>query len=92
MSFVTAGTTIAAQHLTACNAIRSAGKNTALHDESVRRRQSRFAWHQWRVDAPNLCLDDQCHVTPLFPRLVRQVFRVPAGLENTIATVVSQAE
>ena len=30
MSFVTAGTAIAAQHLTAYNAIRSAGKNTVL--------------------------------------------------------------
>jgi hypothetical protein len=54
-------------------------KEHRSHDGSVRRRQSRFAWHQWRVDAPNLCLDDQSHVTPLFPRLVRQVFRGPAG-------------
>lgn len=30
MSFVTAVTAISAQHLTACNAIRSAGKITAL--------------------------------------------------------------
>lgn len=30
MSFVTTGTAISAEHFTACNAIRSAGKNTAL--------------------------------------------------------------
>jgi hypothetical protein len=54
-------------------------KEHRSHDGSVRRRQSRFALHQWRIDAPNPSLDDQRHVTSLFPRLVRQVFRGPTG-------------
>ena len=79
MSFVTAGTAISAQHLTACNAIRSAGKNTALMIDLFGGGNPGSLGTDGGLTVRNLCLDDQRHVTPLLPRLVRQVFRGPAG-------------
>jgi hypothetical protein len=79
MSFVTAGTAISAQHLTVCNAIRSAGKNTALMIDLFGGGNPGSRGTNAGVTVHNLCLYDQRHVTLLFPRLVRRVFRGPAG-------------
>ena len=82
MSFVTAWTAISAQHLTVCNAIRSAEKNTALMIDLFGGGNPGSLGTNGGLTVRNLCHCDQRHLTPLFPRLVRKVFRGPAGAQK----------
>ena len=92
MSFVTAWTAISAQHLTVCNAIRSAGKNTALMIDLFGGGNPGSLGTNGGLTVRNLCLCDQRHLTPCFPDWFARYSAGRLALKNTLATAVSQAE